>query len=90
MIRGVRKVNKSRKKKKAERALEKAKKQKRPAKRVACPEDIQIYNWQRTHKKAWWGHQTKITGAYTPRSIADVKAQLKKKKKKYLKPPGPK
>ena len=97
MIKGVRRYQGGSKKKyakrKAERALEKAKKQEKAVKRIACPEDVQVYQWQRTHKKAWYGHHTKVTGAYTPRTIEDVRAELKKmkkKKKKYIKPPGPK
>ena len=49
---------------------------------IPCSEDSQIYNWQRTHKKAWVNHKDGPTGAYVPRTVEDVKKELKKKKKK--------
>lgn len=49
---------------------------------IPCSEDSQVYNWQRTHKKAWVNHENGPTGAYVPRTVEDVKKELKKKKKK--------
>ncbi len=51
------------------------------AKFIPCDEGSQIYSWQRTHKKAWQNYEKGPTGAYVPRSIEDVKNQMKKKNK---------
>jgi hypothetical protein len=41
----------------------------KPIKTIACDEDSQVYNWQRTHKKA----------AYKPLVFEDKKKKKKKK-----------
>jgi len=48
---------------------------------IPCSEDSQVYNWQRTNKKAWENYENGPTRAYVSRSIEDVKKEVKKKKR---------